>query len=74
MRNRVFQLFAVGSFALLALYACDRQATTPTDETNPSLARQTRETGDPAVLAMMHAANKRLAAQGVNYRLEASSF
>lgn len=54
---------------LTAVYACDRQAPAPTENTGSSVA-QSGGRGDPKIVAFMNAANKKLQARGLNVAIE----
>jgi hypothetical protein len=71
-RMRLTGLAAAATVGLAALYACERQTTTPSDGT-PSLATSQGK-GDPAVLALMHKANDRLRARKLGVAIESIEF
>jgi hypothetical protein len=66
---RVIRLAAALAVGVAAIYACDRQPTTPTETPGTSLA-QSQGSGDPAILALMNKANQRLQARGVHVAIE----
>lgn len=68
--NRVAAALAAG---VVALAACEQQTPAPTESSVPSLA-QSQGTGDPAVLALIQAANKKLKARGLKVSVEAIQF
>jgi hypothetical protein len=70
---RVIKLAAVWAVGLGAVYACERQTTTPSENNQPALA-QSQGTGDPAVLALIDAANQKLKARGLHVAVEAIQF
>ena len=69
---RLTRLATVLSVGLVTLAACDRQATTPTESITPVQAEA--QTGDPAILALMNAANKELRARGLRVAIEAIQY
>lgn len=70
---RFIGLAAAAAVGLTAMYACERQTTTPNEGTGPSLA-QSQGTGDPAVLALMQYANERLRARKMKVSVESIEF
>jgi hypothetical protein len=68
--NRLAAALAAGA---VALAACERQAPAPAENSVPELA-QSQGTGDPALLALIHAANKKLKARGLKVSVEAVQF
>jgi hypothetical protein len=68
--NRLAAALAAG---VVVLAACDRQAPAPTESSTPALA-QGQSTGDPAILALMQAANKKLKARGLKVSIEAIQY
>jgi matrixin len=70
---RVIGLATAVAVGVAALYACERQTTTPSETTGPALA-QSQGTGDPAILALMNTANEKLRARGVHVAVEAIQY
>jgi Matrixin len=66
---RVIRLAAALAVGLTALYACERQTTTPNEGAAPSLTKSPG-TGDPAILALMKSANEKLRARGLHVAVE----
>ena len=66
---RFTRLAAAVAVGLAAVYACDRQAPAPTENTGASVA-ESRGSGDPKIVAFMKAANKKLQARGLNVAIE----
>jgi hypothetical protein len=73
MFMRLTGLAAALAVGLVALYASDRQATTPNETTTPTLS-QSQGTGDPVILAKMHDINRQLRGRGVRLAVEAIEF
>jgi hypothetical protein len=67
---RVIRLVATLAVGVAAVYACDRQPTVPMEDGSPSQARG----GNPAALAMIDAANKKLQARGLHISVEAINY
>jgi len=66
---RFTRLAAAVAVGLAAVYACDRQAPAPTENTGPSVAAS-RGSGDPKIVAFMNAANKKLQERGLHVAIE----
>src|SRR5215203_2490577 len=69
---RVIRVAAALAVGVAAMYACDRQPTTPRESTvTPA---QARGTGDPTTLAVIDAVNKKLQARGLGIAVEAINY
>jgi len=68
------KLRTLALLGLVVLAACDRQAGTPVENSDPSFAKGSQGTGDPAILSLMANANQKLRARGLSVAVEAINY